>query len=355
MKPQALSLILLALAAPLLHAETAVEKEVVSVIEEYNNKFRELSPKLAEAKTDADRAAIRAQAPRPEQYSPRIMKIVEANPEDAGAVKGLCWLATQANGTPEAAKAVELIGTKYAGNAGVWEAAQQLYRTPRQQSEPVLRAIIKNNTHPEDRCAALHALATVLFNASENVNTPEGKRDRDEAKDLFMQVVTNFANVTVQGFKLADQASAVLYEMENLAVGCKVPEIEGKDATGAAFKLSEFSGKNVLLVFWGSWCHSCHYFLPQLRDLQTKMKDQSFTVVGVNSDILPDLQKFLASESVPWRNFADESSTGPISAVWNIRNWPTLYLIDSAGIIRAKNPAVGAVEEMVKGFAVAKK
>lgn len=331
-------------------AETAVEREVTAVIEEYNNKFRELSPKLAAAKTDADRAAVRAAAPRPEHYAPRLMKIVDANPDDTGAVKALCWLATQAVGTPESAKAIELIGTRHAGSAGVWEAAQQLYRTPRAQAEPVLKAIIKTNTHAEDRCAATHALATVLFNASENLTTPEAKADREEAKRLFMEVVANYVNVTIQGFKPADQSAAVLYEMENLAVGCVAPEIEGKDAEGKPLKLSEYRGKNVLLVFWGSWCHSCHYFLPQLRELQAKLKDQPFSVLGVNSDILPELKTFLSTESVPWRNFADESSTGPISSVWNIRNWPTLYVIDAKGVIRAKNPSVGAVEEMVRGF-----
>ncbi len=331
-------------------AETAVEKEVVSVIEEYNNKFRELGPRLAAAKTDAERMSIRSTAPKPEDFAPRLMKLVEANPDDAGAVKALCWLATQANGTPESTRAIDLIGTRYAGASGVWEAAQQLYRTPRTQAEPVLRAIIKANKHDEDRCAATHALATVLFNASENLTTPEGKADREEARRLFQEVVANFQNVTVQGFKPADQSMAVLYEMENLAVGCTAPEIEGKDATGEKLKLSDYHGKNVVLIFWGSWCHSCHFFLPQLRELQTKLKDHPFAVVGVNSDILPELKTFLSTENVPWRNFADESSTGPISAVWNIRNWPTLYVIDAKGVIRAKNPSVGAVEEMIRGF-----
>lgn len=333
-------------------AETPVERDVTTLIEEYNNKFRELAPRLAAAKTDADRAAVRADAPRAEHYAPRLMKIVEANPADPGAVRALCWLATQANGTPESGKAVELIGTRYAGSAGVWEAAQQLYRTPRPQAEPVLRAIIKANTHEQDRCAAMQALATVLFNASENVNTPAGKADRDEAKQLFQDIVANYPQTTVNGFKPADQSAAVLFEMENLAIGCTVPEIEGKDVNGDKFKLSDYRGKNVLIVFWGSWCHSCHYFLPQLRELAAKLKDQPFTIVGVNSDILPDLKKFLAEETVPWRNFADESSTGPISAVWNIRNWPTLYVIDAQGVIRAKNPSVSTVEEMIRAIGV---
>lgn len=329
-------------------AATPVETEVVNLIEEYNNQLRALGPRLAAAKTNEEREAIRAAAPSAGQYSPRLMKIAEANLDDPGAVKAACWLATQANGTAESPQALALLGGRLAGRPGVWEAAQQLYRIPREQSEPVLRAILKVNTHPEDQCAATHALATVLFNVSENAATPELKAAREEARQLFQKVVTDFPSVTIQGFKPADQCAAILFEMENLAVGCVAPEIEGKDADGAAFKLGDFRGKVVVLVFWGAWCHSCHHFLPQLRELHAKLQDRPAAIVGVNSDLLTELKPFLAAEKLPWRNFADESSTGPISSVWNIRNWPTIYLIDAKGVIQAKNPSVGALEEMIR-------
>ena len=41
--------------------------------------------------------------------------------------------------------------------------------------------------------------------------------------------------------------------MENLRPGKPAPEMEGKDLEGAAFKLSEYRGKVVLLDFWGFW------------------------------------------------------------------------------------------------------
>ena len=31
------------------------------------------------------------------------------------------------------------------------------------------------------------------------------------------------------------------------------PDIEGNDLDGAAFKLSDFRGEVVMLVFWGDW------------------------------------------------------------------------------------------------------
>ena len=44
-----------------------------------------------------------------------------------------------------------------------------------------------------------------------------------------------------------------LFEIEHLQVGCTAPDIAGVDVEGAAFKLSDYRGKVVLLDFWGFW------------------------------------------------------------------------------------------------------
>jgi len=38
-----------------------------------------------------------------------------------------------------------------------------------------------------------------------------------------------------------------------IQVGNRAPEIEGEDIQGAKFKLSDYSGKVVMLDFWGNW------------------------------------------------------------------------------------------------------
>ena len=38
-----------------------------------------------------------------------------------------------------------------------------------------------------------------------------------------------------------------------LDIGNLAPEIEGEDLKGAAFKLSDYRGKVVVLDFWGDW------------------------------------------------------------------------------------------------------
>jgi|SRR5579883_1699285 len=78
---------------------------------------------------------------------------------------------------------------------------------------------------------------------------------------------------------------------------------------------------------------------PHERSLVKNLADKPFALVGVNSD--PDLDKLkpvLKEEEITWRSFTNgpKGTRGPISTEWNVRGWPTLYLIDHKGIIRHK-------------------
>jgi hypothetical protein len=44
---------------------------------------------------------------------------------------------------------------------------------------------------------------------------------------------------------------------------------------------------------------------------------------------------------------ASAGTRGPISAEWNVRGWPTIYIVDHKGVIRAKNKRGDAMEEAV--------
>ena len=78
---------------------------------------------------------------------------------------------------------------------------------------------------------------------------------------------------------------------------------------------------------------------PHERSLVEKFADKPFALIGVNSDRdLEALHPVLEKERISWRSFwnGPEGTGGPISAEWNIAGWPTIYLIDHEGVIRAK-------------------
>src|SRR5437868_12595475 len=76
---------------------------------------------------------------------------------------------------------------------------------------------------------------------------------------------------------------------------------------------------------------------PHERSLVKKLQDKPFALIGVNSDKdLKALKPNLEKEEITWRSFwnGEKGTAGPISADWNVRGWPTLFLIDHKGVIR---------------------
>jgi peroxiredoxin len=77
---------------------------------------------------------------------------------------------------------------------------------------------------------------------------------------------------------------------------------------------------------------------PHERSLVQKMQDKPFSLLGINSDQTKDqLKKVIEDEKMTWRSWFDGPGTnGPIASKWNVRGWPTLYVVDHKGVIRHK-------------------
>jgi peroxiredoxin len=69
------------------------------------------------------------------------------------------------------------------------------------------------------------------------------------------------------------------------------------------------------------------------RSLVEKYKDQPFVILGVSNDSdVGTLRATEAEQHLTWRSWWDE--TGAITRAWRVRGFPTLYIIDSQGVIR---------------------
>jgi hypothetical protein len=74
---------------------------------------------------------------------------------------------------------------------------------------------------------------------------------------------------------------------------------------------------------------------PHERSLVKKFEGRPFAIIGINSDDdREQLKERMQKEQITWRSFWDGGSTdGPIATRWNVRGWPTVYLIDHEGKI----------------------
>ncbi len=325
--------------------------EIRAIIDEYENSVRANTQKLIAAATEEEKNKFRASIPSAGPYATKMMKLVQTNLDQPDVVKGVNWLVTGAAGFPEGQEALKMLGTTFSDRAGIAEAVKQLeyHGLP---AEPVLKAVIEKNTHREEKAAALYALGAIHFkNFDASADRVSAAASKSKALECFQQLYADYEDVTIQGFKLSDTVAKMFFEMTSLQVGCEAPEIEGKDADGVAFKLSDYRGKYVIVIFWGGWCHACHGTLPLMNQAAEQLKDKNAVVIGVNTDIETEAKKALADYRVGFRNVLDNTSSGPNTTLYNLRNFPTLYLIDPKGVIAIKN---GSLDAMVAQISAAK-
>jgi peroxiredoxin len=130
--------------------------------------------------------------------------------------------------------------------------------------------------------------------------------------------------------------------IQQFTVGKTAPDIVGTDLAGRPFKLSDYRGKVVALVFSAEWCAICQTQAPYERFLLARYERWPFALLSVQAGSdreaahAASLSDHLAHRSW-WDAPADGATNGPIAENWNVIGWPATYLIDGAGVIRFVN------------------
>jgi hypothetical protein len=88
---------------------------------------------------------------------------------------------------------------------------------------------------------------------------------------------------------------------------------------------------------------------PHERSLVKRLENRPFALIGINSDRDREaLKPILEKEGITWRSFWNGGSTnGPISSAWKVQGWPTIYVLDGSGTIRAREVRGEAMDRAV--------
>ncbi|MEM7549652.1 MAG: thioredoxin-dependent thiol peroxidase [Bacteroidota bacterium] len=92
----------------------------------------------------------------------------------------------------------------------------------------------------------------------------------------------------------------------SLQVGDAAPDFESKDQNGETVKLSDYSGKKVVLYFYpkdntpGCTAEACN-----LRDNYSEFQSKGYEILGVSGDSEKSHQKFIEKYELPFKLLAD--------------------------------------------------
>jgi peroxiredoxin Q/BCP len=133
--------------------------------------------------------------------------------------------------------------------------------------------------------------------------------------------------------------------MTHLQEGDKAPAFTGKDANGHKIALSDYKGKPVVLYFYPQDdTPTCTVQACNLRDNDTLLKTQGFSVIGISPDDEKSHKKFGTKFDLPFPLIADpDHKIIDRYGVWGEKLLygrkymglhRTTFLIDEKGIIR---------------------
>ncbi|MCI0419684.1 MAG: TlpA family protein disulfide reductase [Acidobacteria bacterium] len=122
--------------------------------------------------------------------------------------------------------------------------------------------------------------------------------------------------------------------------GKTAPSFAVQALDGKEIKSSDFKAKAHLVYFWFTHCPPCVQITPHLVSLQRKFAGRNFTVVGLNADNVLELgyedserKAYLEKHKI---NFPiGHLTTAAQTAYGGVQLFPTLFLVDKDGVIRA--------------------
>ena len=132
---------------------------------------------------------------------------------------------------------------------------------------------------------------------------------------------------------------------EQRRVSSNLPDFELTTVEGDASRLSEYLGRDVvLLAFWSTWCEPCKTELPHLDRIYRARKDQGFVVLAIAMDDPTTLMQ--VAPYVHESGFAFPVLLDPNSRAANLYNThktaPYTVLIARDGTIAKESPGFEA-------------
>lgn len=116
-------------------------------------------------------------------------------------------------------------------------------------------------------------------------------------------------------------------------VGKEAPDFTLKSIDGKRYKLSDFRGKNVAIIFWATWCGPCKTEIPHLIALRNVMSKDNLEILAITNEEYKMVRDFAGRLKINYPILLNKKNDLP-APFDQIRSIPTSFFIDPQGKIK---------------------
>ncbi len=110
------------------------------------------------------------------------------------------------------------------------------------------------------------------------------------------------------------------------------------DISGNAHKLSDYRGRNVLVVIWTTWVATCRLEIPHLKELRAAYPEKDLAILSVSNEPPALLKEYAQKENIGFTVLSGGGSSLP-APFGEVQFVPSCFFIDPQG--RFKVAATG--------------
>ncbi|MHC4292917.1 MAG: peroxiredoxin family protein [Planctomycetota bacterium] len=122
--------------------------------------------------------------------------------------------------------------------------------------------------------------------------------------------------------------------------GKDAPDFTLTDINSKEHSLSDYKGKEVMLVFWATWCPPCRIEIPHLIELRKSMSEEKLAILAISNEPENVVKNFVSDNNLNYTVFATRAALpAPYSTVTGI---PSSFFVDSEG--KFKFGTVGTID-----------
>ena len=291
-----------------------------------------------------------------EEYAKKAIALSKTiKPSDQGSFDSLVFamsMVSRGNNKEIMKEAVDLLVKNHSKNPKMGSALGFIATSP--DGAAILEKIATKTDDRNIAGLAWYAVTENLQNEAGDVGPKQAEELNKRTEMIYEKLAKGYADVPMANGRstIGSTIKAALFELQNLSVGKVAPEVLCLNIDGdKEDKLSNYKGKVVVLDIWATWCGPCKAMIPHEREMNEKLKDKPFAFISISGDETKEtLTSFLEKEKMPWVHwFADRKG---ILKDWNIKFFPTMYILDHKGVIRAKGLRGEELEKKVNELVV---